>query len=118
VNAVDLFDDELLLSLLAKLPLVLVYLAAILGAIVTWRRHPGASALALGGAVILLFVSGLDFIWDFLVFDVFAFGERIDFIDLVLLWVTPLVQAFGTALLVAAIFIGRRTPRAGRFDDD
>jgi hypothetical protein len=118
VNAVDLFDDELVLSLFSRFPLVLVYLAAIVAAIVTWRRHPRASALALCGALILLFAGGLEFFWEFLLFDVIEIDEMIDFIDVMMLWVTPLVQAFGMALLVAAIFVGRRTPQSRNFGDD
>ena len=114
MNAIDLFDDEFTLSLLAQAPLVLVYLAAILGAVLTWRRNPRASALAMAGAVILLIISGFGFFWEFLLLDLFDVNEMLDFIDLAMIWGTPLVQAFGTALLVAAIFVGRRAPR----DDD
>jgi hypothetical protein len=118
VNAIDLFDDELFFSLFARFPLVLVYFAAILAAIVGWRRHSRASAFAISGAVILLFAESFEFFWELLLLDFVEVDEMIDVIDIAVVWGRPLVQAFGMALLVAAIFVGRRAPATGRLDDE
>ena len=111
-------DDEVLLIVIAALPLLLVYLGAILGAILTWRRHPLASALALSGAVVLIVTFGLEYLWEFLLLDLFQLDAALDFLDFAVIWGAPLLRAFGTALLVGAIFVGRRAGTARQLGDD
>jgi len=44
-------------SLMARLPVYLVWLAGIIAALVFWRRHPRVSLLAISGFLIMLLTS-------------------------------------------------------------
>src|SRR5262245_21374874 len=114
MNAAGTFEYELLAALFEQFPLTLVYVGAIVVAVIRWRRHPRASAFALAGAIILLMAA---------VFELYiAFVTLVDddalILEFALMWARPLVLAFGTALLVTAIFIGRNMPVPPGFGDD
>ena len=102
----------ILRQLLAQSPLLLVYLIAIVLALVFWRRSPTPSVLVFLGAVLLLVITvahasafqylvGIRPPW---VGDSRRLGRVLTTLNLL----STLIQACGLALVVAAAFVGRR----------
>jgi hypothetical protein len=99
---------------LAQLPELLVWVVGIVLAFVWWRRHPGVSLLASAGLVLLMIRAALAGVaaerlplW--LHMRGLDFGRPMLFGGLLNLGLS-LLGAAGAALLVAAIFAGRRSP--------
>jgi hypothetical protein len=96
-----------------SLPYLVVYLVGILLALLFWGRHPGVSALALGGFVVLLVNILASCAWQAWLVSgtgrggIGDLGRWLQAIAVL----QGLVSAFGHALLMAAIF-GWRTPNA------
>lgn len=106
-------ETDLLLETVIAIPVLGALAAAVVLAIVRWRRHPRASALALAGAVILLV--GFSVVSFFELLFIVELEMELDgltaLIDLLIIWVWPFAQAVGLALLVGAIFIDRIASR-------
>jgi hypothetical protein len=100
-----------LVRLLGQLPLLLVLLAGVVLAVVTWRRHPKASLLALVG-LLLLFVHAVVGVW-LLPWLTFRLGGlrimRTPALRMGVLTLIPaLVQTVGLGCLLGAIFLPRQ----------
>lgn len=92
-------------------PLLIVYLVAIILSAVFVRKYPLSAMLTLAGAVIL-FVNliGLALIQGYLVRTRIESGWSVaqyDQITIVVGSISAIVRALGTALLIGAIFVGR-----------
>ena len=98
-----------LTNLANQLPILLTLIVGLIIAIVTWKRHPRTSLLALSAFVILSLTSLLETVtnillpmlhYDFGYFRMTGFTVTITIVNI--LWV--LLRAGAYALLIAAIF--------------
>ncbi|HEX2981504.1 MAG TPA: hypothetical protein VHO48_14650 [Anaerolineaceae bacterium] len=108
-----LFDwTNVLLGLIPVVPLALVWLAGIVYAAVTWKRHPRVSLLAVLGLIIMALATLAGTTSNYLPLLIHArtgqdFG-RLGGIVFVINIGIALVQALGLGLVLAAAFAGRK----------
>ena len=107
-------DDlmQILTNLLQALPILLVNITALILAIVMWRRCPVASFLVvLSSAVAFFQVIVSQFITQYVVRSYAEWGWDIEKMQGVLFWLGigyQMLWAVSLALMVGAVFIGRR----------
>jgi hypothetical protein len=98
------------------IPLLIVYLVCIVLAAIFVRKHPLASMLALAGAVILLVnVIAIAVIQGYFFQARITNGwTAVEYANItrVIGLIGAVVRALGSALLVAAIFVGRKAKAA------
>jgi hypothetical protein len=102
---------------LSLLPFVLVWGAGIVLALVTWKRHPQASALAAAGFAVFLVEAVIGAVLTTVIMrpqDV-NFETRMRVLNLVG-YARSAVRLVGWGLLLAALFL--RRPRSGRRDEE
>ena len=99
--------------LLGQIPMLLVYLGAIVASLIFWRRHPRPALLVMIAAVLLIAVT---LTWPLVQtwameqratgnVTTSQFGQRLAVLSLA----TTTVRAAAYALLVSAAFVGRRS---------
>ena len=103
-------------QLLTMSPILLVYLAGIVLALVNWQHHPSPARFVLFASLLLLVVSvGQAFVFQYLVFERVERGWTVAQSGVALAamgTITSLLHAGGLCLLLAAAFVGRRSAKA------
>ena len=106
------FITPALMQLLAHTPVLLVYVTGIVLAIVSWRRCPTPSLLALIACVLLSFLSVVQpFITNYVIQSRVQMGwsnEKLGYFFSGFGLFTSLVYAIGLGLLLAAVFVPRK----------
>lgn len=100
------------LNILAQLPLYLTWLAGIVLAIVTWRKHPQVSLFTLIGLVVVFLNAGFGLFFNMIMVPRLMEGGRsvtsISGVLTIVHAVQTLISAVGFGFVLAAIFGWRR----------
>jgi hypothetical protein len=106
----------------AQSPLLLVYLVAIVLALMFCRRYPGVSLFLLAGALLLFLTTVvqtllIQFPWFEPSYDTYSWPEmRLSWGQSAINVACTLLRALGFGLLLAAVFRGRRAAHQVNFD--
>ncbi len=100
---------------LLQAPIYLIWLAAIVLAAVTWRRHPRVSLLAIAGLALFFVRAGIEgasLVWMFMILEQGSFANP-NLLMGIRSVISVVLGIIAWALLVAAVFAGRKgAPRA------
>ncbi|MGA2181705.1 MAG: hypothetical protein ABSH47_01625 [Bryobacteraceae bacterium] len=111
------FMTETLQQLLTQSPILLVYLAGVVLALVNWQRYPSPARFTFVASVVLLVVSvAQSFVFHYLLFERVERGWTTAKVGVLLAGlglITSLLHAAGLGLLLAGIFAGRKTAIQG-----
>jgi hypothetical protein len=108
-------EGDLVTAIFRQMPLLLVYFAGLIFAMVFWRRQPLACALVLTGSGLLLLAQIVNIGWECIFIPELAAQNAIpDWMDDLVIYGLPYLGAIGTALLISAAFVGRRERLAFR----
>jgi hypothetical protein len=106
-----------LMAYLFQSPVLLVWLAGMVIAVVTWRRHPRVSLLTVVALVILLVETLIDTflsMWLAFILSESQMGAaQIGWVTAVVRVVAAVVAAIAWGITLAAIFGGRKPPAEG-----
>ncbi|MFO0968187.1 MAG: hypothetical protein U0793_21740 [Gemmataceae bacterium] len=105
------FFGQFVGQMVSQAPQILVYLGALICAIVLWGRSPAPAALTLIGAIVLLIAAILHPFLNSLFFQRVLEGdwphERYGSVNAILAIVFSALRAIAFAMVVIAVFIGR-----------
>lgn len=114
------FDSDFLHATIRHLPIFLACALGLVLAAICWRRHSLSAGLTFAGSALFAIGLGSYLYWEFACIPELEARNAVpEGLDALILYGTPYLQAIGLALLLAAVFAGRRDARPERqFLDD